>query len=104
MPRKKAAARPIIDEVPIMDRREFERVGLPATAFALDANGSELGRVVEISGGGLLLHPASPYARLALAKGQQLYVTVVEPTTGNKTKMNVEVRYVRSNNIGLRFL
>ena len=65
----------------MLDRREFERVGLPATALPLDKTGNELGRVVEISGGGLLLDPASPWARLALIKGQHLVVTVVEPGT-----------------------
>ena len=76
----------------------------PATAFAVDAHGNEMGRVVEISGGGLQLNPASPWARVSLAKGQRLVVTVVEPTTGNKTDMSVEVRYIRSHCIGLRFL
>jgi hypothetical protein len=93
-----------MDEGQPLDRREFERVGLPATAFALDAEGKELGRIVEIGGGGLLLNPASPLARLSLVAGQQLVISVVEPTTGNKTDMSVEVRYVRSNAIGLRFL
>jgi hypothetical protein len=92
------------DERPRPDRRAFERVGLPATAFALDQSGNDLGRVEEISGGGLRLNPASPWARLALTKGMRLVVTVVEPATGNLTDMNVEVRYVRSHQIGLRFL
>lgn len=86
------------------ERREFARVDLPAAAFAMDKDGKDLGRVVEISGGGLQIDPASPWARLALSKGQQLVVTVVEPGTGNETEMSVEVRYVRSHTIGLRFL
>jgi hypothetical protein len=88
----------------LQDRREFERVGLPATAFALDTSGHELGRVVEIGGGGLMLNPASPLARLVLSAGQQLVITVVEPGTENSTELTVEVRYVRSNTIGLRFI
>jgi len=87
-----------------MDRREFERVGLPATAFAMDKDGNDLGRVAEISGGGLQIDPSSPWARLALLKGQRLVVTVVEPANGNRTDMFVEVRYVRSSSIGFRFL
>jgi hypothetical protein len=79
-------------------------VGLPATAFATDAHGNELGRVVQISGGGLQLNPASPWARVSLAKGQRLVVTVAEPSTGNNTGVSVEVRYIRSHCIGLRFL
>jgi hypothetical protein len=106
MKRKRASvlSRPTIDELLLPERREFERVGLPATAFAIDARGNEIGRVVEISGGGLRLNPASPWARVSLAKGQQLVVTVVEPATGNNTDMSVEVRYIRSHSIGLRFL
>jgi hypothetical protein len=90
--------------MPPPERRAFERIGLPATAFALDQTGNELGRVKEISGGGLQLNPASPWARLVLMKGMQLVITVVEPGTGNLTDMNVEVRYVRTHHIGLHFL
>lgn len=104
MKRKKDSPNRVIDEMPLLERREFERVGLPATAFALDAQGHDLGRITEIGGGGLLLNPASPWARLALGKGQQFVVTVVEPATGNKTEMKVEVRYIHSHNVGLRFL
>jgi hypothetical protein len=89
---------------PSADRREFERLGLPAAAFAMDAEGNELGRVAEIGGGGLMLQPASPHARLFLASGQRLLVTVLEPGTENSIVVSVEVRYVRSNSIGLRFL
>jgi hypothetical protein len=92
------------EESLLPERREFERVGLPATAFVLDADGNELGRVVEISGGGLLLDPSSPWARLALLKNQRLVATVVEPASGNRTEMNVEVRHITSHSIGLRFL
>ena len=92
------------DGAPRVDRRKFERVELPATAFALNVLGKDLGRVVEIGGGGLLLDPASPWARLSLVKGQQLVVTVVEPGTGNQTDVGVEVRHVRAHRIGLRFL
>ncbi len=104
MKRKNVSDPPATNEGPPLDRREFERIGLPATAFALDANGNELGRVVETSGGGLRLNPASPFARISLAKGAQLVVTVVESASGKKTRMKVEVRYVRLKSIGLRFL
>jgi hypothetical protein len=87
-----------------VDRREFERLGLPGTAFMFDESGNELGRVTEIGGGGLQLSPASPWARATLIKGQQLIVTIVEPASGNETEIKVEVRYVRSNQIGLCFL
>ncbi|PSH03369.1 MAG: hypothetical protein CXZ00_12465 [Acidobacteria bacterium] len=91
-------------EKPIIERRAFARLELPATAFALDVNGNDLGRVVETSGGGLMLRPASPWARLALTKDQQLVITVVEPASDNKTELNVEVRYLTLDSIGLRFL
>jgi hypothetical protein len=92
------------DDTPLPERRAYARISLPAIAFAVDINGDEMGRVVDISAGGLLLDPASPWARVALTKGQQLVVTVVEPATGNKTEMNVEVRHINSQSIGLRFL
>jgi hypothetical protein len=94
---------PVVDEAP-RDRREFGRIELPATAFALSALGKELGRVVEISGGGLQLNPATPWARVSLTKGQQLVISIVEPATVNQTDVAVEVRYICSRCIGLRFL
>lgn len=89
---------------PLLERRKFERVGIPATAFARDVLGNEMGRVAETSGGGLALDPASPFARLALVKGQQLMLTIVEPATGNETDVYVEVRRINTRSIGLRFL
>jgi len=106
MKKKKAAvstSRKVAEE-PLLERRKFERMGVPATAFALDALGNEMGRVAETSGGGLRLDPASPWARLALVKGQQLMLTVVEPATGNETDVYVEVTRVGVQSIGLRFL
>jgi hypothetical protein len=94
----------LLEAEPSRERREFGRIGLPATAFASDMDGNELGRVVEISGGGLLINPSSPWARLALVKGQQLIAVVVEPANGNRTEMKVEVRHIHSRSIGLRFL
>ena len=41
---------------------------------------------------------------LVLVKGQQFLVTIVEPASGNKTEMHVEVCYIHSRSIGLRFL
>ncbi len=93
----------VTDEAP-RDRREFGRIELPATAFALSVLGKELGRVVEISGGGLQLNPATAWARVFLTKGQQLVISIVEPATANQTDVAVEVRYIRSHCIGLRFL
>ena len=46
-------------QMPLAERREFERLELPASAFAVDAHGNDLGRVVEIGGGGFLVNPAS---------------------------------------------
>lgn len=98
------ASRRASDDKLFVERRNFERVSLPAIAFALDLDGNEMGHVAEVSGGGLLLDPASAWARVALVKGQQLVVTIVEPASGNQTVMKVEVRHVNSNTIGLRFL
>ena len=106
MKKKKAAVSTSrkVAETPLLERRKFERMGVPATAFALDALGNEMGRVAETSGGGLRLDPASPWARLALVKGQQLTLTVVEPATGNATDIYVEVSRINVHSIGLRFL
>jgi hypothetical protein len=103
-PTKKAPAPKKPDDAPRRNRREFERLELPATAFALNTEGTDLGRVVEVGGGGLMLDPATPWARVSLTKGQQLVLTIVEPGTGNRHDVTVEVCYIRSHTIGLRFL
>jgi hypothetical protein len=104
--KKKQAAVPSrkLAEKPLQERRKYERVGVPAAAFARDALGNDMGRVAQTSGGGLLLEPASPWARLALVKGQQLMLTVLEPATGNETDIYVEVTRIGVQSIGLRFL
>lgn len=95
---------PIVQS-PSPRHREYERVAPSESAFAFDAQGHELGRIANISGGGLLLDPASPWARVALTQGQQLAITIVEPTSGNRTEMNVEVcRIIQPRGLGLRFL
>jgi len=106
MGKRKAPADPAAkrQEKPVPERRKFSRLEVPAAAFALDILGNNLGRVVDTSGGGLLLEPASPWARVALVKGQQLTVTVVEPASANRTDLKVEVRYIKAQSIGLRFL
>jgi hypothetical protein len=86
------------------ERRAFPRAELPALAQAWDEDGNELGRVTEIGGGGLLLNPAAPYARVTLRVGQRFKATFVEPSSGNRTIIPVEVRYMRRNTIGLRFI
>lgn len=93
-----------LDGKPQVERRRFERIDLFAAAFALDAQGNDLGRVAEVSGGGMRLDPVSPWARKRLAEGQQLVVTVLEPASGSKTEMHVGVRYIDEQRIGLRFL
>jgi hypothetical protein len=103
--KKKTAALAVEEKAkPLVERRRYERVGVPAAAFALDVHGNEMGRVVETSGGGMLLDPASPWARLALVRDQQLMLTIVEPATGNMTDIYVEVRRISEHCIGLRFL
>ncbi|MDR3763673.1 MAG: PilZ domain-containing protein [Acidobacteriota bacterium] len=97
-------AKPAAAPPPLYERRKFERVGIPSAAFAQDATGHELGSVLETSGGGLRLSPASPWARLSLKKGQQLMLTIVEPATGNATDVYVEVTHTGHQTVGLRFL
>jgi len=101
---KNQSGRPAKDDGRPLDRRQFERIELASTAFAVDANGNELGRVVEISGGGFLLKPATPFARISLAMGARLVITIVEPANVKQTSLNVEVRRVLSDSIGLRFV
>lgn len=88
-----------------LTRREFQRAPLSDNTFALDPQGRELGLVANVSGGGVMLHPATPWARETLAIGRHFAVTIVEPASGNKIQLNVEVSHITyPSRIGLRFL
>jgi hypothetical protein len=87
-----------------IDRRRFERLTIPEDAVAVDENGRQLGRVVEAGGGGMLVAIESAELARDLHVGRCLRVTIVEPTSGTATVMDVEVKYATPNGVGMEFI
>lgn len=86
------------------NRRHFERLTLTDRAFAVDGAGSTLGHVRMVSGGGMLVCECGPDVLATMAVGRQLRVTIVEPDLGTTNVMDVEVRYIDGNGVGMQFI
>ncbi len=86
-----------------IDRRHFERLQLTEQAVAVDAQGRELGRVFQASGGGMRIKMTSEVSK-ELAVGQQLQVTVVEPALHTRNVIDVVVRFKNADEVGVEFV
>jgi hypothetical protein len=84
------------------DRRQFERLLLPDDAVALDESGRRLGRVSQAGGGGMLILLEVPAAEFQV--GQRLRVTVLEPATSIMHTLDIRVRYLHSDSLGVEFV
>jgi hypothetical protein len=88
-----------------IDRRQFERLKLSEDAFAVDANGKELGKVSQAGGGGMLIISAqSPEAAQSLRPGERILVTVMEPKSQTANSIDVIVRYRNGAQVGVEFI
>lgn len=86
------------------NRRRFERLAIPEHAVAVDENGRQLGRVKEAGGGGMTVYPENVEILSEFALGQQMRVTIVEPQSGTATVMDVEVKHVGTESVGMEFV
>lgn len=86
------------------DRRQFARLPLAEDAVAIDQQGNQLGRVAMAGGGGFLIFPATPQARAELAPGRTLTITVFEPKNNVRSLVDVEVRYIDKDAVGVQFI
>lgn len=86
------------------NRRKFERLVIPEHAVAVDENGRQLGRVKEAGGGGMTVFTDSAAILSEFTPGQQMRVTVVEPHSGTATVMDVEIKYVHADCVGMEFV
>jgi hypothetical protein len=86
------------------DRRRFSREELTESAIAVDDSGFHLGRVSQASGGGMQVQAASEEAKRRMPIGARLHITIVEPRTGTSNAMNVEVRYIDNDSVGMQFV
>ena len=86
------------------NRRKFERLELTDAAFAVDAQGRELGKVTQASGGGMMIKPKSAEIAGSLAKGERVTITVMEPSSQTQHTIDMVVRYSGPDQIGLEFV
>ena len=86
------------------DRRQFTRLPLSEDAVAIDQQGNQLGRVAQAGGGGFLIFPATPGAKDQLKPGRTLTITVFEPHNNVRSLVDVEVRYIDKDAVGVQFI
>ena len=84
--------------------RQFQRLALSEEAVAVDDRGVELGRVSNASGGGFRIFPASKAALSELKPGRRMRITIVEPKGQAKNTLDVEVRHMEGDAVGLMFV
>jgi len=87
-----------------INRRQFERLRLSEDAIALHASGAKLGKVSSAGGGGFLIYPTSPEASGFLTPGKRLTITVHEPKQNVNSTVDVEVRYIDGQAVGVEFV
>jgi hypothetical protein len=85
------------------NRRQFERLDLPAEAIAMDEAGQRLGLVSQAGGGGMSIALDESIPSDRFAAGTRLRITVFEPVKQIRHTLDVEVRYVTGNIVGFKF-
>jgi hypothetical protein len=86
-----------------MEQRQFTRVKITEQAVAVDDRGLQLGKVKEVGAGGMMLAEVSQEALMLMPVGRKLRINIIEPDTRTTTPLNVEVLYIRDDNVGVKF-
>jgi hypothetical protein len=87
-----------------INRRQFERLVLSDEAVAVDEKGTELGKVSQAGGGGMLIQAHSGKLADSLSVGRKLQITVVETKAQTSHTIDVIVRHREGNYIGVEFV
>jgi hypothetical protein len=87
-----------------INRRQFERLRISGDAYAVDANGRELGKVSHAGGGGMLITTKSPEEAQSMRPGERIAVTIMEPKTQTANSIDVIVRYLHGAQVGVEFI
>ena len=87
-----------------LERRQFLRLQLSEDAYAVDASGRELGKVVLAGGGGMQITAPPDGAISAYKAGDQIRVTIMEPRAQTSNTIDVIVRYARGPELGVEFV
>lgn len=86
------------------NRRQYQRLDLTEDTLAIDLKGLELGRVSRAGGGGIQVMASSPEALVLMAVGNRMKLAVVEPATGTRTVVEVEVKFANGSCVGMQFV
>jgi hypothetical protein len=86
------------------ERRRFPRLDISEEARVYDENGRELGKVAQVSGSGMNIAISSPEIPRSLPSGRQLRVTVVEPGSRTTNVLDVVVRQLDGDRLGMEFI
>ena len=84
-------------------RRRFPRLDLAEEVRVYDENGTELGTVSQVSGGGMNLEAISLQLAQSLKPGSKLRVSIVEPGSQIRNTVDVVVRSQQGKKLGLEF-
>ncbi len=85
------------------DQRQFRRFAVTEQAVAVNERGLQLGKVKEVGAGGMTIVAASDEALMLMPVGRKMKVNVIEPGTKTTTPLQIEVLYVRNNEVGVKF-
>ena len=86
-----------------INRRQWQRLEITEPTMALDAQGRELGKIVQASGGGIALVPGPGIAG-DLNVGQIYRLTIVELVSKTQNTIDVAIRHNDGERIGLEFV
>ncbi|MBV9669359.1 MAG: PilZ domain-containing protein [Acidobacteriales bacterium] len=85
------------------NKRRIPRFLITEDARALDSNGSEIGRVSQLSGTGVLVQCSSEIVAEHLVSRGETCIVLVEPRTQATRPIPVVVRYREGRSIGFEF-
>ncbi len=86
-----------------LEQRQFPRMKITEQAVAVNERGLQLGKVKEVGAGGMMVAAANKEALMLMPVGRRMRINIIEPGSKTTTPLNVEVLYVRDNNVGLKF-
>lgn len=87
----------------VVENRQFLRLKVTEQAVAVNDRGLQLGKVTEVGAGGMMITAANQEALMLMPVGRRMRISVVEPGLKTTTPLNVEILYVRTNDVGMKF-
>ena len=87
----------------VTENRQFPRLKITEQAVAVNDRGLQLGKVKEVGAGGMMITAANQEALMLMPVGRKMRINVVEPGLKTTTPLNVEILYVRTNDVGMKF-